>query len=184
MGLSDLSVTELSERLRSREISAVEILKSALQRIQAVDGQPGSIEPADETAHNEDGKSVHAFITLTPERARSQAEAVDRKLAAGEDPGLLAGIPFTVKDIFTVQGVRTTAASRILANFTAPYTATPVARMEAAGGLNLGKVNLDEFTYGSSNEFLGLPALTAQPLGPRQGSGRLVRRQRCFGGGG
>ncbi len=152
MELSDLSASELSERLRNREVSAVEILQSALERIQAVDGQPGRIEPSPEPASSEDGDSVHSFITLTPERARTQAEAVDRKLAAGEDPGLLAGIPFTVKDIFTVQGVRTTAASRILANFTAPYTATPVARMEAAGGLNLGKVNLDEFTYGSSNE--------------------------------
>ena len=61
-------------------------------------------------------------------------------------------MPFTVKDIFTVKGTPSTAASRILANFVAPYTATPVERMEAAGGIMLGKVNLDEFTYGSSNE--------------------------------
>jgi aspartyl-tRNA(Asn)/glutamyl-tRNA(Gln) amidotransferase subunit A len=61
-------------------------------------------------------------------------------------------VPFTVKDIFTVRGTPSTAASRILANFVAPYTATPVERLEAAGGIMLGKVNLDEFTYGSSNE--------------------------------
>ena len=95
---------------------------------------------------------MHAFITLTAERARAQAAEVDRKLAAGEDPGPLAGVPFTVKDIFCVEGTPSTAASRILANFTAPYTATPVERMEAAGAVMLGKVNLDEFTYGSSNE--------------------------------
>jgi aspartyl-tRNA(Asn)/glutamyl-tRNA(Gln) amidotransferase subunit A len=73
-------------------------------------------------------------------------------LAAGEDPGVLAGVPFTVKDIFCVQDTLTTAASKILANFTAPYTATPVQRMQDAGAILLGKVNLDEFTYGSSNE--------------------------------
>jgi aspartyl-tRNA(Asn)/glutamyl-tRNA(Gln) amidotransferase subunit A len=95
---------------------------------------------------------VHAFITLTAEQARQQAAEVDRKLAQGEDPGPLAGVPFTAKDIFCVQDTPSTAASRILANFVAPYTATPVARMEAAGGVMLGKVNLDEFTYGSSNE--------------------------------
>jgi aspartyl-tRNA(Asn)/glutamyl-tRNA(Gln) amidotransferase subunit A len=95
---------------------------------------------------------VHAFITPTPDRARAQAEEVDRKIAAGEEPGPLAGVPFTVKDIFCVQGTPSTAGSRILGNFVAPYTATPVSRLEAAGGLMLGKVNLDEFTYGSSNE--------------------------------
>jgi aspartyl-tRNA(Asn)/glutamyl-tRNA(Gln) amidotransferase subunit A len=88
--------------------------------------------------------------TLTPERARDQAEAVDRQLAEGGEAagrlGPLAGVPFTVKDIFCVRGTRSTAGSRILANFTAPYTATPALRMEEAGGVMLGKVNLDEFT--------------------------------------
>ena len=115
-----------------------------------MDGRPGTLEPGEITP--QDQQAVHAFITRTPQRARAQAEAVDRKLARGEDPGPLAGVPFTVKDIFCVEGTPSTAASRILANFTAPYTATPVERMEAAGGVMLGKVNLDEFTYGSSNE--------------------------------
>ncbi len=136
--------------LRQKKTSAVEILDSALKRIAAVDGRPGVLEPGELSV--EDRQRVHAFITQTSERARTQAQAVDRKLAAGEDLGLLAGIPFTVKDIFCVEGTPSTAGSRILANFVAPYTATPVARMEAAGGILLGKVNLDEFTYGSSNE--------------------------------
>jgi aspartyl-tRNA(Asn)/glutamyl-tRNA(Gln) amidotransferase subunit A len=89
---------------------------------------------------------------LTADQARSRAQEIDRRLAEGEDPGPLAGVPFTVKDIFCVQGTPSTAGSRILANFVAPYTATPVTRLEAAGGVMLGKVNLDEFTYGSSNE--------------------------------
>ena len=150
MELSDLSAHELALYLRQRRISAVEILESCLKRIEAVDGRPGRLDGGPLTV--EDEQKVHSFITLTPERARAQAEAVDRKIAAGEDPGPLAGVPFTVKDIFCVEGTPSTAASRILANFTAPYTATPVARMEAAGAVMLGKVNLDEFTYGSSNE--------------------------------
>ena len=68
-------------------------------------------------------------------------------MKAGEEVGPLAGVPLSVKDIFTVKGTPSTAASRILANFTAPYTATAVQRLEAAGAINLGKVNLDEFTY-------------------------------------
>ena len=129
-----------------------------------MDGRPGVLEPGSPTA--EDEQKVHAFITLAPERARAQAEEVDRKLSVGEDPGPLAGIPFTVKDIFAVQGTPTTAASKILANFTAPYTATPVERMEAAGGVMLGKVNLDEFTYGSSSESSAFQPSPRNPWNP------------------
>ena len=150
MGLLDLSAIQLSTLVRSGSLSAVEALEATLERVSAVDGRPGTLEP--EGSQPDDGNKVHAFITLTSERAHAQAEAVDQKIAAGEDPGPLAGVPFTVKDIFCVHGTPTTAGSRILANFVSPYTATPVARMEAAGGMMLGKVNLDEFTYGSSNE--------------------------------
>ena len=150
MELCDLSAFELSRLLRQREVSAVEILNSSLERVQAVDGRPGSVQPGE--THPEDNQRVHAFISFTQDQARAQAEAVDHRFAAGEDPGPLAGIPFSVKDIFCVRGTLSTAASRILANFRAPYTATPVERMLAAGGLMIGKVNLDEFTYGSSNE--------------------------------
>ena len=148
--LHQLSAYELSQKLRSGEVSAAEITESALARIEAVDGVSGQLDYGELTT--EDKNKVHAFITLTAERAREQAKAVDAQRKNGEDPGLLAGIPFTVKDIFTVKGTPSTAASRILANFTAPYTATAVERLEGAGGIMLGKVNLDEFTYGSSNE--------------------------------
>lgn len=150
MELCDLTVQEMSDLLKKRQISAAELLDSHLQRIQKVDGRPGALDSGELTA--EDRRHVHAFITITEERARQQAAEVDRKLAAGEDPGLLGGIPVSVKDIFNVKGTPSTAASRILANYTAPYTATPVERMEAAGAVVIGKVNLDEFTYGSSNE--------------------------------
>ncbi len=153
MNLTDLPAYELINLIRKRDVSAEEVFEDALKRIQAIDGRPGTINGNDPSKSlHEDEQRVHAFITLTPEHARGQARTIDQKLDTGEDPGPLAGVPFTVKDIFCVQGTPSTAGSRILANFVAPYTATPVARMEAAGGIVLGKVNLDEFTYGSSNE--------------------------------
>ena len=150
MEICDLNALELARLVRSRQTSAVEVVKSCLERVAQVDGRPGSLEQM--PLSDEDKKRVHAFITLTGENALQQAEKVDQMLAAGEDPGVLAGVPFTVKDIFCVQDTLTTAASKILANFTAPYTATPVQRLQDAGAILLGKVNLDEFTYGSSNE--------------------------------
>jgi aspartyl-tRNA(Asn)/glutamyl-tRNA(Gln) amidotransferase subunit A len=150
MDLCDLPAIELAALVRTRKASAVEALESALARIAAVDGRSGSVEPGETLP--EDAQKVHAFITVTPERARAQAEAVDRRIAAGEDAGPLAGVPFSVKDLYCVRGTRTTAASRILANFNAPYSATPVERLEGAGAVMIGKTNLDEFAYGSSNE--------------------------------
>ena len=148
--LADLPALELSRRIHAGELTALEAVEAALARVALVDGRPGTLDPGEIT--QEDKEKVHAFITLTAERARQQAQAVDARLASGEDPGPLAGVPFTVKDIFTVRGELATAASRILSNFTAPYTATPVQRMLDAGAVMIGKVNLDEFTYGSSNE--------------------------------
>ncbi|HEX2981436.1 MAG TPA: amidase, partial [Anaerolineaceae bacterium] len=164
MELSDLSAIELAARIRRREVSAVEALDASLERIASVDGRPGTLDAGETTP--EDTQKVHAFISLAADRARQQAEDVDRKLAAGEPVGPLAGVPFTVKDIFCVRGTHSTAASRILANFRAPYTATPVSRMEAAGGLMLGKVNLDEFTYGSSNESSAFQPSPRNPWDP------------------
>lgn len=164
MELCDLPANRIVELVRSGEVSAVQVLEATLRRIELVDGRPGSLEPGELTP--EDTQRVHAFITLTSERARLQALEVDRKLAAGEDPGSLAGVPITVKDIFTVKGTPSTAGSRILANFVAPYSATPVERLEAAGGVLLGKVNLDEFTYGSSNESSAFQPSPRNPWNP------------------
>ncbi|MEN6482903.1 MAG: Asp-tRNA(Asn)/Glu-tRNA(Gln) amidotransferase subunit GatA [Anaerolineaceae bacterium] len=164
MEICDLSAHEISILLRQKDVSAVEILESSLKRIGEVDGRPGTIDSGEITAV--DKTKVHAFITLTAERARAQAEAVDQKISAGENPGILAGVPVTVKDIFCVKDTPSTAASKILANFIAPYTATPVARMEAAGALVMGKVNLDEFTYGSSNESSAFQPSPRNPWNP------------------
>ena len=148
--LCELPAHKLVEGLKRGEFSAVEILDSTLDRIDHVEEQ------------------VRAFITLTPERARAQAEAVDRALAEGEDPGSLAGVPLAIKDIFCAAGTPSTAGSRILETFVAPYSATPVARLEAAGAVTLGKVNLDEFTYGSSNESSAFQPSTRNPWNLRR----------------
>jgi aspartyl-tRNA(Asn)/glutamyl-tRNA(Gln) amidotransferase subunit A len=146
----DLSAHELVALLRQRKISASEILDSTYKRINQVEGRCGQLDAGEITP--EDKQRVHAFITLTEDMARAQAREVDRKIAAGEDPGILAGVPISIKDIFCVKGTPSTAASRILVNFKAPYSATPADRLLKAGALMIGKANLDEFTYGSSNE--------------------------------
>jgi aspartyl-tRNA(Asn)/glutamyl-tRNA(Gln) amidotransferase subunit A len=150
MELCDLPAFELAQQIRRKKVSAVEALDAALRRIEKVDGRPGSLNPG--AINQEDKNHIHAFITRTEGIARSQAKAVDEKITKGEDPGLLAGVPVTIKDIFCVKDTPSTAASKMLANFIAPYTATPVKRMEKAGAVMLGKVNLDEYTYGSSSE--------------------------------
>ena len=152
-----LTASEIATKVRAGDLSALEITNTLLAHIDSIDGIPGRVGgPAE-------APGVHAFITVTADRARAQARAVDAKIAAGEDPGPLAGVPYSVKDIFCVAGTPSTAASKILANFTAPYTATPVERMEAAGAVMLGKVNLDEFTYGSSNESTAFQPATRNP---------------------
>ena len=150
MELCDLPAHVLVGRLKAGEISAVAVVESALRRIDAVEGRTPSAAPY--TAQPDDDGAVHAYISLQREQALERARAIDGQLARGEDPGPLAGVPLSVKDIFCVEGTLTTAGSRMLANFVAPYTATPVARLQAAGAILLGKVNLDEYTYGSSNE--------------------------------
>jgi len=146
--LCDLSARRVVEGLKAGDFTAAQVLESTLERIASVDGHSGTLDGSSELEPDR----LHAYITVTTERARNQAEAIDRLLAAGEDPGPLAGVPLAVKDIFCVAGTPSTAASRILANFISPYSATPVERLEAAGCVTVGKVNLDEFTYGSSNE--------------------------------
>lgn len=146
--LCDLPAHTLTRRLKAREVSAVEIITSTLRRIEAVEGE------------------VHAFISLQREAALARAAAIDAQLARGEDPGPLAGAPLSVKDIFCVTGTASTAGSRMLANFVAPYTATAVARLEQAGAIVIGKANLDEYAYGSSTESSAFKPTTRNPWDP------------------
>jgi aspartyl-tRNA(Asn)/glutamyl-tRNA(Gln) amidotransferase subunit A len=159
MTLYTLSAFEIARKVKAREVSAVDVLEAHLAHIEKVDGIAGTIG-GDSQAEPE---KVHAFINLTAGRARQQALAIDARIESGEDPGVLAGVPVTIKDIFCVEGTPSTAASRILANFVAPYTATAVERWETAGAVVLGKVNLDEFTYGSSTESSAFQPSTRNP---------------------
>lgn len=148
--LCDLSAHEIARRVKSGENSAVQVLESTLDRIRNVEGNSPST--ASYTFDPADLEKIHAYITVTKDRAQVQAERVDKAIEEGQDPGPLAGVPLAVKDIFCVRGTPSTAGSRILENFISPYSATPVERLEAAGAVTIGKVNLDEFTFGSSNE--------------------------------
>ena len=150
MELCDLSALEIARKVKKGEISAEEVLDSTLKRIRMVEGRQPSTQPYQ--AEEDDQKKVHAYNVITEKRARSQARAIDAAVEAGEDPGPLAGVTLAVKDIFCVRGTPSTAGSRILENFISPYSATPVQRLENAGAITVGKVNLDEFTFGSSNE--------------------------------
>src|SRR5664280_3732312 len=99
--------------------------------------------------------AIGAYLTLCKERAYQQAARVDALADKGDALPPLAGVPIAVKDVFATKDVRTTAGSKILANFISPYDATVVARLEAAGAIILGKTNCDEFAMGSSNENSG-----------------------------
>ena len=130
-GPERLGLVEARTRLRRRELSAVELTRACL-------------------AAMERGRRLNAFVTETPERALAMAEAADARLARGPG-GPLEGLPVAVKDLFCTAGVRTTAGSRILADFVPPYESTVTAKLWAAGAVLLGKTNLDEFAMGSSN---------------------------------
>jgi aspartyl-tRNA(Asn)/glutamyl-tRNA(Gln) amidotransferase subunit A len=163
--LCDFSARALVDGLGRGDFSAVEVLASTFARIDAVEGRRASTAKYEMV--EEDLEKVHAFITITRERAMAQAEEIDRKIAAGEDPGPLAGVPLAVKDIFCARGTPSTAGSKILENFVAPYSATPVDRLESAGAITIGKVNLDEFTFGSSNESSAFLPPVGNPWNPR-----------------
>ena len=131
--MHNLSIRELSDGLRDKKFSSKELTQHFLKRIDRLDPQ------------------LNSLITVTAARAMRQAELADARLAKGE-AGALLGIPVIQKDIFCTQGVRTSCASQMLDRFIAPYDATIVQKLDAAGMVMLGKANMDEFAMGSSNE--------------------------------
>ncbi|MEY3807269.1 MAG: Asp-tRNA(Asn)/Glu-tRNA(Gln) amidotransferase subunit GatA [Pseudomonadota bacterium] len=130
--MQNKTITELAQGLRSGEFSSVELTSAFLGRIRQY-------------------SSLNAYITITEELALQQAKAADARLATG-NAELLTGIPMAQKDIFCTEGVKTTCGSKMLDNFIAPYNATVVDKFNSAGAVMLGKLNMDEFAMGSSNE--------------------------------
>jgi aspartyl-tRNA(Asn)/glutamyl-tRNA(Gln) amidotransferase subunit A len=127
------TVAELAAGLRNKEFSSVELAKLYLDRVEA--SQP----------------VLNAFVSVTRDAALAAAAEADRQLGAGK-AGPLTGVPLAHKDIFCTDGIRTTCGSRMLDNFVAPYDATVVTKLKAAGMVMIGKTNMDEFAMGSSNE--------------------------------
>ena len=132
--LSAVSAFDIAAGVRSGALKAAEILETHLAQIAAHEGD------------------VHAFNLVLTDRARAAAAAVDRAVAAGNDPGPLAGVPVALKDNMCTRGIPTTCSSRILDGWKPPYDATVVTKLAAAGAVTVGKTNLDEFAMGSSTE--------------------------------
>ncbi|WP_341326307.1 Asp-tRNA(Asn)/Glu-tRNA(Gln) amidotransferase subunit GatA [Methylotuvimicrobium sp. KM2] len=130
--MNNKTIAELAKGLRSGEFSSVELTQDYLERIRQF-------------------SALNTYITVTAEQALAQAEAADKRLAAGT-ADLLTGIPVAQKDIFCTDGVKTSCGSKMLDNFISPYNATVVEKLNAAGAVMLGKSNMDEFAMGSSNE--------------------------------
>lgn len=133
MDLLTATLKTISNSVAAKKISAKEVAQFFLARSEKLNGQ------------------LNAYISMN-EQVLEQAEALDQRLQKGSVAGSLLGVPVGVKDLFCTKGLRTTAGSKILENFISPYDATVVERIKNHGGLVLGKLNLDEFAMGSSNE--------------------------------
>lgn len=166
--MEDLSAKELRDRIAAGQISSVEATEAVFERID-------KLEPV-----------IGAYISTYRDKALEMAADVDRRVAAGETVGELAGVPVAIKDNMCTTFGATTCASRILENFHAPYNATAVEKLLAADAVIVGKANMDEFAMGSSTENSGLkrtvnPWDTSRvPGGSSGGSAAAVAEQLCF----
>ena len=168
MELFDLTALELGAKIKKHEIGVVEVTRACLDRI------------------GEQEKTVHAFITVTPELALARAEAVQRGIDDGTYTGPLAGVPMAIKDLISTKGVATTCASKMLEHYVPVFDATVTKKLEAAGAVCLGKTNMDEFAMGSTTEssYFGVtrnPWNTARvPGGSSGGSAAAVAAREVF----
>ena len=165
--LTRLTIAQARDKLKGKEITSSELTEAYLAAIDAAND------------------ALNAYVAVTAEKARAMAKASDGKLAAGKG-GALEGIPLGIKDLFGTEGVHTQACSHILDQFRPRYESTVTQNLWNEGAVMLGKLNMDEFAMGSSNEtsYYG-PVKNpwrAQGFQPRSRAGRLVRRfgRRCF----
>lgn len=164
-----LTMTELIEKLKTREVRSVDVTKACLERIK------------------ERNEKINAYITITEEEALAMAEKSDQKLDDGEG-GLLEGVPVAFKDLFCTKGIKTTAASKMLENFIPPYESTVTQKMLDEGAVLLGKLNMDQFAMGGSGEtsYFGnavSPINEAEnltPGGSSSGSAAALADFQCF----
>ena len=169
MELTELSMLELAAKLAAKEVSSVEATRACLARVAQVDGK------------------VKAFLRLDEKGALAAAEASDARRQAGSPASPLDGVPVGLKDIFLTEGVETTAGSRILQGFVPPYDGTAVRLLKEAGLPIVGKLNMDEFAMGSSNEGSAYGptynpwALDRTPGGSSGGSAAALAAREAFG---
>lgn len=168
MNLYEKTASELSSMLKSKEISSVELTESVFDRIESVEDK------------------VNAYVTLNKEQALETAKTVDEKRAKGEKLSPLAGIPMGIKDNISTKGLRTTCASKMLENYVPPFNATVMNKLNDAGAVITGKLNMDEYAMGSSteNSFFGATKnpfdLERIPGGSSGGSAAAVAAQEAI----
>jgi len=167
MNLNELTIKEARLKLDSGEISALELTKACLAQIKKLNPE------------------INAVLTICEDEALGAAQAADKRIKDGEKNDLL-GIPYLCKDNIMTKGIRTTAASKILENYIAPYDATVIKKLKEAGAILLGKTNLDEFAHGASteNSAYGVTKnpldLTRVPGGSSGGSAAAVTSNMCL----
>ncbi len=168
MKLNELTIEMAHQGMANKKFTSTELTQACLTEIKKTD------------------KDINAFITLTDKSALVQSNEIDKEILQGDNIDILSGIPYAAKDIFLTQGVKTTAASKILTEFIAPYESTTTTRLKNKQAILIGKTNLDEFAMGSSNENSAFGPvknpldLTRVPGGSSGGSAAAVAANYCL----
>ncbi len=129
-----MTVTMLAEKIKSKEVKVLDVLEAYFERIEKIEGE------------------LNAFVTLEKEKAFARGEMIQERIDKGEEVGLLAGVPVAIKDNISTAGIRTTCSSKMLENYCPTFSATVIQTLEEAGGIIIGKTNMDEFAMGSTTE--------------------------------